>query len=88
MGKQGDYLKNMDPEIRREFASRGGKRSHELGRAHKWTSAEAREAGRKGGAISKRRPKQSTQLEQELAQMDKAFGLMDTIQAAYRRHFG
>lgn len=47
---------SMDPERRREIARRGGKIAHEKGTAHKFTPAEAREAGRKGGvAVSKDR---------------------------------
>ncbi|ALD22660.1 general stress protein [Hymenobacter sp. DG25A] len=42
----------MDPEEQRRIASEGGKASHESGRGHEWTSAEAREAGRKGGMAS------------------------------------
>ena len=44
------------PEKRRKIASLGGKAAHEKGTAHKFTSEEARIAGRKGGQISKRRP--------------------------------
>jgi len=40
---------SMDLEKRRIIASRGGKAAHEKGRAHVFTSEEAREAGRKGG---------------------------------------
>ncbi len=47
MSKRG--FANMDPELRRQIASKGGKRSHELGTAHKFTSEKAREAGCKGG---------------------------------------
>jgi general stress protein YciG len=49
----------MDPEKRREIASRAGKASHASGRAHRWTSEEASEAGKKGGAVmhAKRRAK-------------------------------
>ena len=39
----------LSPERRREIASMGGKTAHALGRAHQYTSEEAREAGRKGG---------------------------------------
>ena len=41
----------MDPEKRREVASRGGRAAHARGHAYEFTSAEAREAGRLGGAI-------------------------------------
>lgn len=44
---------NMTPERHREIARMGGKRAQELGRAHRWTSEEARAAGRKGGKISR-----------------------------------
>ncbi|MCC3157660.1 KGG domain-containing protein [Hymenobacter sp. 15J16-1T3B] len=46
---------SMDPEQQRRIASEGGKASHASGRGHEWTSAEAREAGRKGGQNSTRR---------------------------------
>lgn len=39
----------MDPDRVREIASQGGKAAHRCGRAHEFTSEEAREAGRKGG---------------------------------------
>ena len=34
--------------LQREIASKGGKAAHALGRAHQFTSEEARSAGRKG----------------------------------------
>lgn len=41
---------------RREVASKGGKAAHRLGRAHEFTSEEARENGRRGGrALFERR---------------------------------
>ncbi|MEB3287363.1 MAG: KGG domain-containing protein [Vampirovibrionales bacterium] len=47
---------SMDEARQREIASKGGKAAHEKGTAHEWTSAEAREAGRKGGeSVSKNR---------------------------------
>ena len=47
---------SMDKDKQREIASKGGKAAHEKGTAHKFTSEEAREAGRKGGkAASKDR---------------------------------
>lgn len=40
---------SMDPEKRRKICSLGGKAAHAKGTAHKWTTEEAREAGRLGG---------------------------------------
>lgn len=40
---------SMDEERQREIASKGGKAAHEKGTAHEFDSAEAAEAGRKGG---------------------------------------
>ena len=40
----------MTAEKQREIASRGGKAAHAKGTAHKFTSDEARIAGRKGGS--------------------------------------
>jgi hypothetical protein len=49
---------SFDPERLREVSSRGGQASRDAGTAHRWTSEEAREAGRKGGKIAgKGRPK-------------------------------
>ncbi len=42
----------MDPQLVSELAMRGGKAAHRAGTAHQFTSAEAREAGRKGGIAS------------------------------------
>jgi len=39
----------MDESKQREIASEGGRAAHESGRAHEFSSEEAREAGRKGG---------------------------------------
>jgi hypothetical protein len=43
----------MSPEKQREIASKGGRAAHEKGTAHEWTAEEARNAGRKGGQISR-----------------------------------
>lgn len=53
---------SMDPEKKREIASKGGKAAHASGNAHEFTSEEAREAGRKGGqAKGSRRQNTSNQ---------------------------
>lgn len=39
----------LQPERRREIAASGGRTAHQRGTAHCWDSAEAAEAGRKGG---------------------------------------
>ncbi len=39
----------MDPAKVSEIASKGGKAAHSAGRAHEFSSEEARIAGRKGG---------------------------------------
>lgn len=44
---------SMSPEKQREIASKGGRAAHEKGTAHEWTAEEARNAGRKGGQISR-----------------------------------
>ena len=47
---------SMNPEQQRQIASQGGRAAHEKGTAHEFNSAEAREAGRKGGeAVSQNR---------------------------------
>jgi len=43
----------MSPEKQREIASKGGRAAHEKGTAHEWTADEARNAGRKGGQVSR-----------------------------------
>jgi len=42
---------SMDPDQQRKIASVGGRAAHESGNAHQFDSAEAREAGRKGGEV-------------------------------------
>ena len=44
-------------EQRRQIASAGGRRAHELGVAHLWDSHEAAAAGRKGGGKREKRRK-------------------------------
>lgn len=46
----------MSPEQQRRIASEGGRASHESGKGHRFSSEEARAAGRKGGSISRRGP--------------------------------
>lgn len=55
MGKEDRGFASMDRNKQREIASKGGRTAHEKGRAHKWSSEEAREAGRKGGLATHRR---------------------------------
>lgn len=45
---------SMDAAKQREIASKGGRAAHAQGRAHQFTSEEARKAGRKGGEIVSR----------------------------------
>ena len=55
-GKSRRGLAALDPEKRREIQSLGGRAAHRLGKAHKFTPEEAREAGKKGGrAVSRDR---------------------------------
>jgi general stress protein YciG len=41
----------MTAHTQREIASKGGKAAHAQGRAHEFTTEEARSAGRKGGEV-------------------------------------
>jgi hypothetical protein len=56
-GDKAKGFARLSVEEGRAMASRGGKLAHALGRAHTWTSEEAKAAGRKGGSISRRRAK-------------------------------
>lgn len=58
MGRGRGNFADMDKATQREIASRGGKRGHELGTAHEWTSEEARKAGMLGGTASQRAQRQ------------------------------
>jgi general stress protein YciG len=55
VAKEDRGFASMDRNKQRDIASKGGKAAHQKGSAHEWTSAEAREAGRKGGIASHRR---------------------------------
>ena len=44
---------SMSAEKQREIASKGGRAAHVKGTAHEWSPDEARQAGRKGGMISR-----------------------------------
>jgi general stress protein YciG len=48
-GKSQRGLGSASEETRKRVASQGGRAAHEQGKAHEFTSEEAREAGRKGG---------------------------------------
>jgi general stress protein YciG len=50
----------IDPEKRRELASRGGKAAHAQGKARKWTLEQARAAGALGGKASHSKSKTGT----------------------------
>ena len=53
---------SMDKDKQREIASKGGKAAHEKGTAHKFTSEEAREAGRKGGKAASKDRERMTEI--------------------------
>jgi general stress protein YciG len=53
VAKEDRGFASMDRTKQREIASKGGKAAHEKGTAHEWTPDEARNAGRKGGQISR-----------------------------------
>lgn len=44
---------SMSKAKQREIASKGGRAAHAKGTAHEWTPDEAREAGKKGGTMSR-----------------------------------
>ncbi|WP_019949070.1 KGG domain-containing protein [Hymenobacter aerophilus] len=50
----------MDPATQRRIASEGGRASHQSGRGHRFTSEEARAAGRKGGQATRGSAKAKT----------------------------
>jgi len=54
VAKEDRGFASMDRNKQREIASKGGRAAHQKGAAHEWTSDEAREAGRKGGAACQR----------------------------------
>lgn len=43
----------MDPAAHKEICRKGGVAAHQAGKAHEFSSDEAREAGRKGGLAAK-----------------------------------
>jgi general stress protein YciG len=51
----------IDRKLLAEIASKGGKAAHSAGTAHEFTSAEAREAGRKGGLATHARRRKPTE---------------------------
>lgn len=59
-GKSRRGFAAMSPETQRRIASEGGKASHASGRGHRFTADEARDAGRKGGLVSRRPAKGGT----------------------------
>ncbi len=52
---------SMDPSQVRELARRGGQAAHRSGKAHEFSSDEARAAGRKGGFATRANRSQKSQ---------------------------
>lgn len=52
--KQRRGFASMDSLKQREIASKGGRAAHVQGKAHEFTSDEARAAGRRGGSVTSR----------------------------------
>jgi uncharacterized protein len=57
----------MDPRLVSELASRGGKAAQRAGTAHRFSSEEARVAGRKGGIATGQKRRQQVNPERESA---------------------
>ena len=53
--RRGRGFASLSPARRKEIASMGGKAAAAQGKGHRFTSQEARAAGRLGGKISRRR---------------------------------
>jgi general stress protein YciG len=51
-------LAALSPERRREISAKGGKAAHAQGKAHRFTSQEAKSAGQRGGKASSRKCKE------------------------------
>lgn len=54
----------MTPEKRKEISRSGGKAAHQQGVGHEWTSAEARNAGKKGGDVTAKKRRQQQEREE------------------------
>lgn len=52
-GKQARGFAVMNRDLVKQISQKGGRAAHEQGKAHEFTSEEAREAGRKGGAATR-----------------------------------
>jgi len=53
MGKEMRGFASLPLWRRKEIARKGGQAAHAQGSAHEWSREEAREAGRKGGTVSR-----------------------------------
>ena len=51
----------LTPQHLAEISQMGGRTAHAIGRAHQFTSEEAREAGRKGGKTTHERRRQNAE---------------------------
>ena len=69
MGKEDRGFASMERGKQKQIASKGGRAAHIKGTAHEWTSDEAREAGRKGGLVSRERRLRARQEGMESAMM-------------------
>lgn len=70
-------LASIPPEQRKAISKKGGQIAHQLGVAHEWDTAEAREAGRKGGlkaAANRRARIEAERLAMEVNRLDRLSG--------------
>jgi uncharacterized protein len=65
MSKANRGFASMDKQRQREIAVMGGVAAHKSGRAHEFTSEEAREAGRRGGRSRQKQVKERKDDERE-----------------------
>jgi general stress protein YciG len=82
MGQEDRGFASMDPGKQRAIASKGGRAAHAKGTAHEWTSAEAREAGRKGGLT--RHHRDEPQFTDERASADRSEAVEIDTPGAWR----
>ena len=77
---RGRGFASMDEDKQRQIASKGGKAAHAKGTAHEFTSEEAREAGRKGGAAVSRDRAHMAAIGREGGQSTHDDGQMSAVQ--------
>jgi uncharacterized protein len=81
MGIEKRGFASMDTARLKELSGHGGRKAHAMGRAHKWTREEARQAGLRSVAARRRRKAEAEAALEPAKQQDAAVAQPEAVPA-------